>query len=66
MIVPGVKSVDVTRMDWGGGGIVPRIDASGRHQVKSMRRNRNPFQAYRSSVDLGLESLEMVGVGPAS
>ena len=66
MIVPEVKSVDVTKMDWGGVGIAPRIDASDKHQAKSMRRIRNPFQAYRSSVDLGLELLGMVGVGPAS
>ena len=62
----GEEFVDVTKMDWGGEGIVLRIDASGKHQVKSMRRNRNPFRAYLSSVDLGLELLGMVGVGPAS
>lgn len=56
----------MTKMDLGGGGIVPRIDASGKHQVKSMRRNRNPFRAYRSSVDLDLELLGMVGVGPVA
>lgn len=54
------ESVDVAKMGLCGDEIVLQIGGYGRHQGKSMRRNRNPFRAYRG---MDLVQLEKVEVG---